>query len=296
MRHVPVLLKESLEQLDPQNGDFVVDGTLGDGGHAREIIKIIMPKGFFLGTDLDEEILERTSEEIQRTFYEWKGRMAFVNENYRNLKNILKKYKFEKADKVFLDLGFSSMHIEERGKGFSFLKDEPLDMRYSKDNHVSATDVVNNFSEKDLADIIYKYGEERNSRRIAKAICEERRREKITNSLRLAQIIASVARFKGGRTHPATKSFQAIRIFVNGEFDNLGEFIKDLPEIIKKNGRVAIISYHSLEDRIVKNGFREFLKNGIAKAINKKPIAPSRYEIKNNPRSRSAKLRVIEFV
>ncbi|MFA6135872.1 MAG: 16S rRNA (cytosine(1402)-N(4))-methyltransferase RsmH [Candidatus Paceibacterota bacterium] len=300
MNHIPVLLKEVLESLDLKKGKFVIDGTVNGGGHAREIIKEIMPGGKFLGVDWDKEILENTKREFDRKRKEERGKnkVIFVNDNYANLPEILKNNKLSKADAVLLDLGFSSLHIDKSKRGFSFQKDELLDMRYNTDSGTPAYEIINSCSEKDLADIFYKYGDERFSRRIAKNIVEARRKKAITTTGQLTGIInSSVPGFyRRARISPATKVFQALRIFVNGELDNLETFLSNLPKILKNKGRVLIISFHSLEDGIVKRAFREIAKKGEGKIITKKPIPPTREEVIANPKSRSSKLRVLEII
>ncbi len=315
MSHKPVLLKEIIALLDPQPGEFFIDGTIGSGGHAEEILKRIGANGKLLGSDWDAERIENCKLKIGN--YQ---NAILVQGNYANLPEILKEKKFGKADGLLLDLGFSSDQIEESGKGFSFMKDEPLDMRYdheawsmehetgniehgagnmeretwNREHGISMTaaEVINSFSEKDLADIFWKYGEERASRKIAKAIAEARRKEKIITTFQLVRIIEKVLP-RRGRLHPATKVFQALRIYVNQEFENLENALKNIDKTIKNQGRIAIISFHSLEDRIVKNRFRELEKQGKAKILTKKPIVATKEEIQTNPRSRSAKVRAI---
>ena len=298
MVHVPVLLNEVIDALDLKNGKVAVDGTLNGGGHAREIIRKIMPGGKFIGIDLDSEILSNTKIEIEKEFSEYKSDMNFVHGNYRDLLRIIQENGFPRPDAVMLDLGFSSYHIDSADRGFSFQKDEPLDMRYDQTTGRPAYEIINGMDEKSLADIIWKYGEERFSRHIAKAIVTARRKNKIKTTLELSEIVRnSVPSFyKRGRLNPATKTFQALRICVNDELGNLESFLKNIPEVMARGGRLAIISFHSLEDRIVKNSFNAYKKNKIANVITKKPIIATKKEEEGNPRSRSAKLRVLEII
>ncbi|MEK7162735.1 MAG: 16S rRNA (cytosine(1402)-N(4))-methyltransferase RsmH [Patescibacteria group bacterium] len=319
--HTPVLLKEIIEVLNPQSGEFFIDGTLGSGGHAIEILKKIMPDGKLLGVDLDKDNLEKAklniSAELKINSSELKNNLILVHGNYASLPEILgslknEKFKNLKADGLLIDLGFSSEQLVS-GRGFSFLKDEPLDMRYNTErtlnecgtNAETAAEIVNSYSEKDLADIFYKYGEERFSRRIAKNIVEARRKKRILTTFDLASAIkkATSIGYEKGRIHPATRVFQALRIYVNDELGNLEKLLKNLDKIFppeanqplaeKSKGRIAIIAFHSLEDRLVKNYFREMAKDGRAEILTKKPITATLEEIRKNPRSRSAKMRAI---
>ncbi len=298
MQHIPVLLKETIESLNLSKGKFIVDGTLNGGGHAKKIIEQIMPGGEFLGIDLDDEILKKSRLELMDTFSEFKENLIFVNENYKNIDQIISENKLPKADGIVLDLGFSSFHTEESQRGFSFNKEEVLDMRYNQSSGITAGQIINSFSEKDLADIIWKFGEERFSRQIAKAIVVARRKKRILTSMELAEIIKySVPSFyRRSRINPATKTFQALRIVVNDELGNLNMFLRNVSKIMNHGGRLSIISFHSIEDRIVKKSFNDFKKEGVAKIICKKPIVASDQELNLNAKSRSAKLRVLEFL
>lgn len=296
--HIPVLLKETIESLNLSNGKFIIDGTLNGGGHAREIIGKIMPKGIFLGIDLDEEIISQTKSDLIKEFPDFKDHLFFKRGNYKDISRIISEMKLTEPDGIILDLGFSSFHIDQSQRGFSFQKDEALDMRYDRSSGIPAYQIVNSTDEKTLADIIWKFGEERFSRQIAKAIVRERRKKKIATSKELAEVIASAVPgfYRRGRTNPATKTFQALRIVVNDELGNLETFLKAVPQLMNKNGRLSIISFHSLEDGIVKNFFNQFKKEGKAKILSKKPIIASEEEINSNPKSRSAKLRVLEMI
>lgn len=318
MTHTPVLLKEVIEVLNPQAGEFFIDGTLGSGGHAIEIIKKISPNGIFLGIDWDNESLKRF--ELKIKSLKLKGKIILVNENYADLPEILKKIRKAdpsiplRASGLLLDLGMSSEQLEHSGRGFSFSRNEILDMRFNPKSGNPAAEIINSFSEKELADIFYKYGEERFSRRIAKKIVEERRKKRILTTFDLVEAIKSavprrnieISKYRAKRIHPATRVFQALRIYVNDELGNLEKLLKNIDKIIKNKGRVAIISFHSLEDRLVKNYFRETIKQDKAeffppkadqpRAETKKPITATMEEIKKNPRARSAKLRAIKLL
>jgi len=286
MSHIPVLLKEVVEYLNPKPGDFMIDGTIGGGGHAEEILKKIGPKGKLLGIDWDKKNIEN----LKSKFKDYPNAIL-IRGNYADLPEILEKEKLPEADGLLIDLGFSSEQLES-GRGFSFQKDEVLDMRYEGEGQTAA-EIVNSLPEKDLADIFWKFGEERYSRQIAKKIVEERRRERILTTGRLAEIakLAVPKNYEKGRINPATRIFQALRISVNDELGNLGRLLGNLEKVLKNKGRAAAISFHSLEDRMVKNFFREAKKSGKAEILTKKPITASDEEIKENPRSRSAKLR-----
>jgi len=312
--HTPVLLKEAIEILNPQKGEFFIDGTIGSGGHSEAILGKIGPSGKLLGIDWDEKAIE--SLKVQK--FKNSENIILVNGNYADLMKILEKEKLGKTNGLIVDLGFSSEQLGG-GRGFSFMKDEPLIMRYSNKG-LTAAEIINSFSEKDLADIFWKYGEERFSRQIAKKIIEERKKGRILTTFELVEIIKkAVPKFyERGRLHPATRVFQALRIYVNRELENLEILLKNIPEILKTKGRaphinnlqsekgdlneglcggrVAIISFHSLEDRLVKNYFRQMAKEGYVEILTKKPITPTKEEVKNNPRSRSAKMRAIRVI
>lgn len=284
--HTPVLIKEILTLLDIKEGDTVVDCTIGEGGHSSEILPLIGKNGYLYGIDRDEEALEKAYKRLTLIGKNFE----LIHGNFSNILDIAKDKQF-KVDKILVDLGISSMQIDESDRGFSFRKDGPLDMRMDKDASITAADIVNNFPENKIADIIYQYGEERFARRIAKSIVNYRNRKKIETTAELAEIVKRVYPHKWYRIHPATKTFQAIRIAVNGELEHLEKFLKTFPKVLHKNGRIAIISYHSLEDRLVKKHFKE---DESLRLLNKKVIRPSREEILRNPRARSAKLRGAE--
>ncbi|MAF80232.1 16S rRNA (cytosine(1402)-N(4))-methyltransferase [bacterium] len=289
MTHIPVLIDEVIKIVNPKPGEFFIDGTLGNGGHAEEIIKRIAPDGVFLGIDWDKSAVEGAKIKLG----EYGIRKIFLNENYASLVDILQKYNLPKAEGLVLDLGFSSTQIEGSEKGFSFQKDEPLDMRYNQnESRETAAEFVNRAAQSELARVLWEYGEEGQSRQIAKSIAEERRKEKILTTKQLVDIIEKTKN-RHGKIHPATQTFQALRICVNQELENLKRVLREAEEIVEEGGRIAIISFHSLEDRIIKQEFKKIEKEGGGRRINKKVIHPSWEEVQKNPRSRSAKLRAI---
>lgn len=291
--HISVLLNEVLELLDPKPNEFFIDGTTDGGGHAAVVIDRVGSEGMFLGLDWDRDMVER----LKKKFRDKKGKIMLEHSNYAEVKLVMERLGLPKADGLLLDLGFSSVQLEDE-RGMSFQKDEPLDMRYDLTGDMpKAADIVNGLPEQELADMIYQYGEERMSRRIAKRIVEERKKKKILTTKELADIVAgAVGRgYEKGRIHPATRVFQALRIYVNKELDNLETILADCAEIVKPGGRIAIISFHSLEDRIVKTRLREMEKAGKGKILTKKPITATEEEMRQNPRSRSAKMRGFEI-
>ncbi len=288
--HKPVLLKEVLEALNPKPGEFFVDGTFGNGGHAAEIVKRIKPDGIFLGVDWDKKVIETAAGKSKNPELK---KIIFVNGNYADIPWILKKNNLFKADGLLLDLGFSSEQIEGRGSGFSFQRDESLLMTYSEEEkpvHLWLEDL----SEKELAEIIRKFGGERYARRIARAI---KKNLPIKTTGRLTAVVKNILpkNYEHGRIHPATRTFLALRVFANRELENLEKILLASPEFMKPKSRIAVISYNSLEDKIVKTIFNNFYRQKKAKIFAKKPIAPSLAEIEANPRARSAKLRAIEL-
>ncbi|KKT22791.1 16S rRNA (cytosine(1402)-N(4))-methyltransferase [Candidatus Wolfebacteria bacterium GWA1_42_9] len=300
MPHLPVLLKETIEHLNLRPGKFIIDGTVNGGGHSAAILEKILPGGTLLAVDWDEGVLNETKGKFAANskFKNQNAKLIFTHDNYVNIPQILKKEKLPPADGLLLDLGFSSFQIEEEERGFSFRKDEVLDMRYDTSSGSPAYEIINSYPENELADIFYKYGEERFSRKIAKNIVLARKKEKITTTGQLVKIINNsvLGFYKRAKISPATRVFQALRIFTNHELDNLEGILKNLPKIIKTKGRCVIISFHSLEDRIVKNYFRNWERAGAARVVSKKVIRPQREEIINNLKSRSAKLRTLELV
>ena len=302
--HRTVLLNEAIEGLNLRENSIVVDGTFGGGGHSLEICKKY-PSIKIIAIDQDKDALENAKEEFKKNECD----ISFFNANFRDLDKVLEKANVKKVDGIILDLGLSSDQLSPpaggSGRGFTFLKDESLLMTMKadpKDEDITARDVVNTWDEKNLADIIYGYGEEKFARRIAHGIAEARKNKKIETTFDLVKIINDCvpAAYKRGRSrsklHFATKTFQAIRIAVNDELGALTEGLKKGFNALRVGGRMSVISFHSLEDRIVKRFNKEREKESVAKLINKKPIVAGREELKINPRSRSAKLRILEKI
>lgn len=251
--------------------------------------------------DWDEEMVKKAEGKINEMIDEKdRPEIFFITANFADINEIFSEIKIDrKPDIFFADLGISSFHLEESLRGFSFRLEGPLDMRISRSTKLTAREVVMNFSERQLADIIYRYGEERLAKKIAKEIVRRRKERDINTTIELAEIVESVYKKAGiynTKIHPATKTFQALRIFINRELDNLSDFLQKVPEFAKRGTKIGIISFHSLEDRIVKRTFLSWEKDGLGQRITKKPIVPSEEEIVINPRSRSAKFRVFEFL
>lgn len=295
--HIPVLLNESIDGLQIRPGDIVLDGTLGGGGHTREIIRRFGKDVKMICLDLDHDAIERAKASIADLKYD----AVFKTSGFQDIEKILNELNIPSVDRILLDLGISSFQLEVAGRGFSFQRDEPLLMTMKKsptEADLTARDIVNTWEEKTLADIIYGFGEEKFSRKIAHAIVEARKKKKIETTFELVAIIdQAVGRaYKGKRIHPATRTFQALRIATNSELTNLEKVIDEGFKRLSTSGRMAIISFHSLEDRIVKQAFVDLKNKGYVKIITKKPIVPSVEELKNNPRARSSKLRIIEKI
>lgn len=298
-RHIPVLLHEVAEYLDIQATDVVLDGTLGAGGHACELIAKIGPKGMFIGIDQDPDELEITTQDLV-TLFPGKNIRTFCS-NFRDLDQVLDDADVPVIHKALFDIGVSSMQLDNPEYGMTFRHDAPLSMvmkRNTSESVVTAFDVVNDWQEETLANIIFAFGDERYSRRIARGIIAARDTAPIRTTMELAEIIRKSvpAVYARGKIHPATRTFQAIRIVVNDEYGALKEGMKKAIERLAPGGRIAVITFHSGEDRIVKQLFKEYADDGIVQKINKKPLVPTDEEMKQNPRSRSSKLRVIEKI
>jgi len=294
MPHIPVLLNEVLHYLDPLPGQFIIDGTVNGGGHAEAIIKRIAPGGTFLGIDWDKDILKKTEVKFEHVS---DVSVLFENGNYANLPQMLLDSNLPKADGLLLDLGFSSEQLDGSGKGFSFMKDEDLRMTYDE-SETPVKKILKELSERDLAKIIFAYSGEKFAMRIAKAIKAQEKKKTIETTGELSELIARnvPTSYERGRIHPATRIFQALRIYANHELENVRLVLGRLRDILKPEGRLAIISFHSLEDKIIKQEFRELAKKGMLEIMTKKPIQASDEEISQNPRSRSAKLRAARIV
>jgi len=300
--HRPVLYKEIIHALEPTSGGRYVDGTLGAGGHARGIMEVSAPDGQLLGLDVDPQALAIA----RRNLAPYEHRIHLAQASYTSLSTQLAQLGWDAVDGIVLDLGASSMQFDTVERGFSFMQDAPLDMRFGPHALQTAADLVNKLTERELADLIYQYGEDRDSRKIARAIVKAR---PIHTTRELVAAIDSVSPRRGDRIHPATRTFQALRIAVNEELTSIEAVLPQAVAGLRSGGRLAVISFHSLEDRIVKDFFREQSRDLVnppyeqiyeverqatLKEVNRKPITPSDEEIKNNPRARSAKLRIVE--
>lgn len=306
--HIPVLLKETIYYLDPKENENFIDATLGQAGHSREILKRNGPLGKVLGIEQDQEVLKATAETLKDSGYE--ERVIIVNDNFVNLKEIVERENFLKVKGIIMDLGVSSWHFEESGRGFTFLKDEPLimaldsgrDARYIatryKGKSPNAKEIINSWSQEDLEKIFRDFGQERFSKRIAENIVLKRKIRPIETTFELIEIIKKSvpASYERGRINPATRIFMALRIAVNKELANLEKALPQSIDILDKGGKLVVISFHSLEDRIVKNIFKTQEKQGIVKILTKKPVEAGSEELKINQRSRSAKLRVVQKI
>lgn len=294
MKHVTVLKTEAIEALGITPKSVVVDATFGSGGHARGILEILEEGGVYIGIDADKEAFRKVHE-LQNLS---KARSHFVTENFRKLSSILAELHITHVDAVLADLGWRTEQFTEGTKGFSFHDDSGLSMTFGDAEQYTFTayDIVNEWDEENIADVLYGYGDEHHSRRIAHAIATARLKEPITTAAKLAQIIADAIpkKFQKKRIHPATKSFQALRIAVNDELGALKELIAVGVEHLSKGGRMGIITFHSIEDRLVKELFRAYAHDEVVAKVTKKPLIPTREEVQQNPRARSAKLRVIE--
>lgn len=289
--HVPVLLDETIDGLDIHKGDIVFDGTVGDGGHSEAVCKKYGRNIHLIMSDRDQNSLDTARERLE----EFDCKKSFFHGSFNDIKKALDKEGFKKVQRAMLDLGYSSTQLEFSGRGFSFNKEEPLLMNLDNpySGGLTAKEILNTWQEDEIKQILQDYGEERFSGRIARHIVESRRKEPINTTGDLVRVVESAVPFRG-KINPATKTFQALRIAVNDELQKVGSAIDEIFENLAEGGRFAVISFHSLEDRIVKNKFRDLKKRGLGILITKKPIVPTREEIKNNSRSRSAKLRIIE--
>jgi len=287
--HIPVLQKEVLQYLDPKPSENFIDATVGEGGHAISILEKNGPEGKLLGIDLDSQQVNSSKNYLS----DFEKRIILVNDSYVNLKEIVERENFKSVHGILLDLGMSSWQLEKSGKGFSFLKDEALDMRYSLQNTLTAEKVINEYPEKEIEKILIEYGEEKFARQIAMKIVQERTKKEIKSTFELRDIIKKATSNRRGNIHLATRTFQALRIEVNGELANVKKVLPQAIAVLAPGGRLAVISFHSLEDRIVKNFFKGESEKGIVKVLTKKPIVAGYDEVVANPRARSAKLRAI---
>lgn len=284
--HIPVLRKEVLEYLDPKPNENFIDCTIGGGGHTLAILEKNGPKGKILGIDQDPEILTCLTFHVKH----WGKRLILVCDNFANLENIVKKEKFQPIHGILFDLGMSSWHLEESRRGFSFLRKEPLDMRYDPKNPLTAEKIVNFWSEPEIEKILKEFGEEGFAKKISQEIVQQRKVAAIKTTSQLIKVIQKAIPSHYQYKHFATRTFQALRVAVNDELNNLEKALPQALEVLEEGGRLVVISFHSLEDRIVKNFYRGRTPIDL-RMLTKKPIRPSKEEITINPRSRSSKLR-----
>jgi 16S rRNA (cytosine1402-N4)-methyltransferase len=294
VEHIPVLGKTLAEQINLPPDGVMVDATIGQGGHSFLFGQTLGPEGRIVGLDVDKESIRRAHFRLKDLVC----KVTLIRANFSQISEQVHKEGIEEVDFILADLGVCSSQLADVEKGMSFQQNMPLDMRIDERLKTTAADIVNKADEKTLADLIYKLGEDKASRRIARFIVRERQRQAITTTGQLAAIICKALGEQGqrrrSRIHPATRTFQALRIAVNNELENLEKLLASAPELLKKNGRIAVISFHSLEDRMVKNNFRQNEKGGIYRIITKKPLVPSQQEITDNRRARSAKLRIAQ--
>ncbi|KKT26241.1 MAG: Ribosomal RNA small subunit methyltransferase H [Parcubacteria group bacterium GW2011_GWA2_43_9b] len=296
--HISVLTKEVIECLNPQPGENFIDGTGGAAGHTLAILEKSAPGGKVLFFDWDSEAIAQAKEIIAGKNDKLSERVIFINDSYANIAEAVKKEKIAPVHGILLDLGMSSDQLEASGRGFSFLRDEPLDMRYSENQELTAREILNQWDKLSIQEVLQNYGEEPFARKISEEIIKNRQIQPILNTSELVGVVAKAIprKFQYGRIHFATRIWQALRIAVNDELGNLERFLLQAVDILESDGRLAIISFHSLEDRIVKNFFRDLAKAGRAKLLTKKPITAGGEELDQNPRSRSAKLRAIKKI
>lgn len=306
--HVPVLLDKCIECLNVKKGGIYVDGTLGGGGHSSHVLKLLDNTGRLIGIDRDSDALEHTKKRLSKY-----TNVTYVKDKHENIKNILNELNIDAVDGILLDLGVSSYQLDEASRGFSYMQDAPLDMRMNRNDDFSAYDVINEYSEQKLAEIFFLYGEEKYSKQIARKIVATREDKNIETTMELVEVIKSAipAKARNEKQHPAKRVFQAIRIEVNGELVDLEKTVCDAIMSLKPSGRLAIITFHSLEDRIVKKAYEKMEGRctcppdfpqcicgykSYGKIITKKPLIGDEKELLENPRARSAKLRVFERV
>lgn len=287
--HEPVLVGPLLRLMAPRPGQIMLDGTVGLGGHASVFLPLITPGGLYVGIDADELIIA----EARRRLQSWGDAVRLVSGNYAAFPDVLAALGLDGVDLMLLDLGVNSAQLDDASRGFSFERDGPLDMRYDRSGGDAAVDLVNRLSEKELADMFFEFGQEEASRRVAKRICQVRHMGRITTTKVLARAVES-AIGAGGKMHPATRVFQALRIAVNHELENLRVFLAGVLRCLRPGGRLGVISFHSLEDGLVKRFMREAAAGGQVRELNKRPEIADSAERGRNPRSRSAKLRVAE--
>ncbi|MDO8580155.1 MAG: 16S rRNA (cytosine(1402)-N(4))-methyltransferase RsmH [Candidatus Omnitrophota bacterium] len=293
-QHIPVMLKEVLDYLSPQPGHVIVDGTLGLGGHARAILEKIGPQGRLIAMDRDAQSLTIAQERLK----DYQSQSTLIHGDFRYIPKFLYELNIKEVDGILLDLGISSFQLDNPLRGFSLRQEGPLDMRLDQGSYISAFDLINSLSEHELSRIIKEFGEERWHHRIAHALVKERTRQPLQSTSELCNVVMKAMPYERGhqRIHPATRTFQALRIAVNRELESLEEGLTQCRLLLKKGGRMAVISFHSLEDKIVKQQFRQWAAQGDWKLVVKKPLRPGGAEVVQNPRARSARLRIIERI
>ena len=292
--HIPVLAETLAEQINLPTDGVMVDATIGQGGHSFLFGQALGPEGVIIGLDVDKDSIQRAQLKLK----DLACKVLLICANFSQISEQLQELGIDKVDFILADLGLCTAHIADAKRGLSFLYDMPLDMRIDQRLKTTAADIVNKADEKTLADLIYKFGQDRASRRIARFIVRQRQNRPITTTAQLAGIVCKALGQPGKRRktkiHPATRTFQALRIAVNHELENLEKLLASAPKLLRENGRIAVISFHGLEDRLVKDDFKRNEKNGIYRLITKKPIVPTPEEIARNRRARSAKLRIAQ--
>jgi len=294
--HIPVMLGEVIDYLKLAPGQIIVDATLGTGGHAQEILKRITPAGRLIGIDRDMDSLDICRQRLS----EFKDSFELVHANFVDLDQVLQKLGIEKIDGIIFDLGISTYQLKNAERGFSFQEEGPLDMRLDKSSYISAYDLVNSLNENEISHMLWNFGQERWHSRIARLLVQERKNQPISTTKQLADLVIRAIPYKYRksyyRIHPATRTFQAVRIAVNRELEILESAIKKAIAILKKQARICVISFHSLEDRVIKHTFRALKSQGLIEIITAKPLTPSQGEIQANPSSRSSKFRVAQRI
>jgi len=292
--HSSVMVKETIGYLDPEPGEIIVDATVGTGGHSLGILERIAPGGKLIGIDRDQESLDIARKRLSKHA----DFIDFVYGNFMDIDILLEKLKIRKIDGILFDLGVSFFQLSDPKRGFSFQYEGPLDMRLDRNSYICAYDLVNNLNEEEISSLLWTFGQERWHNRIARLLVRERERRPITTTLELSKIVlrAIPYKYQHYRIHPATRTFQAVRIAVNRELETLEIAISKSIALLKKGGRICVVSFHSLEDRVVKLAFRKFASEGLIKIITPKPVTPALEEVRDNPSSRSAKVRAAEKV
>ena len=294
--HTPVMLREILDYLNLSPGKIIVDATIGTAGHSKEIITRILPAGRLIGIDRDGESLAVSRERLR----EFGNSCEFVHGNFADIDTVLNNLNIKKVDGILFDLGISSFQLEDPHRGFSFQNEGPLDMRLDRDSYISAYDLVNNLNEEEISTLLWNFGQERWHNRIAHLLVQEREKQPISTTLQLASIVVKAMpsryRHRYYRIHPATRTFQAVRIAVNRELETLETAINKAIVVLNKRARICVISFQSLEDRVVKWNFRRVASQNLIDLITPKPLTPTQSEIETNPSSRSSKLRVAQKI